>query len=90
MNTLSLLWAYLGPETTLPLASVLGAVVGALLIGWNWITGFLKKIVLLPFRVWNKEKATAAQHAAPLLRSPSETTIPVSNQRTDGVDDASV
>jgi hypothetical protein len=37
-------WAYLGPETTLPLTSVLAAVVGILLIFWRYVLGLGKRI----------------------------------------------
>lgn len=35
---------YLGPETIMPLASVLAAVLGFLLIFWRWIVTAIKKI----------------------------------------------
>lgn len=34
---------YLGPETVMPLASILAALVGILLIGWRYIVNFLKQ-----------------------------------------------
>lgn len=40
----SILLLYLGPETIMPLASVLGAVVGFLLIFWRLLLKPLKKI----------------------------------------------
>jgi hypothetical protein len=35
---------YLGPETALPLASFLAAIIGFLLIGWRWIWALVKRI----------------------------------------------
>src|SRR5580700_32399 len=49
--------AYFGPETTLPLASVLGAVVGVLLIFWNFLTGLVAKCFR---RVFKKAENAAA------------------------------
>jgi hypothetical protein len=34
---------YLGPETVMPLASILAAVLGGILIFWRYIIGFIKK-----------------------------------------------
>lgn len=36
---------YLGPETIMPLASILAAVVGFLLIFWRAIVNFIKKLI---------------------------------------------
>jgi hypothetical protein len=38
-----LLLAYVGPETLLPLASILAAVGGALLFAWRWVAGFFRR-----------------------------------------------
>ena len=38
-----LLLAYLGPETVLPIASALAAIVGALMIVWRYLLIFLRK-----------------------------------------------
>ena len=54
-----LLWAYFGPETTLPLASVLGAVIGVLLMGWYFILGFIKKLVRICLRTGSDAMVTA-------------------------------
>ena len=35
---------YLGPETIMPLASILAAVLGFILIFWRWIVSSIKKI----------------------------------------------
>ena len=35
---------YLGPEAIMPLASVLAAIVGVLLIFWRYIVGFFRRI----------------------------------------------
>lgn len=52
--------AYLGPESIMPLASILAAVVGFLLIFWRYIARFLKKI----FRKSNPA-ADVAQYVEP-------------------------
>jgi hypothetical protein len=59
------LFAYFGPETTLPLASVLGAVVGILLMGWHFILGFMKKLVRIFFKTGSNGAATPATHGHP-------------------------
>jgi hypothetical protein len=35
---------YVGPDQLMPLASVLGAIGGAVMIFWRQVTGFAKKI----------------------------------------------
>jgi hypothetical protein len=40
----SIVLLYLGPETIMPLASILGAIIGFLLIFWRLILRFFKKI----------------------------------------------
>ncbi len=40
----SLLVLYLGPETTLPLASTLAAIVGVLLIVWHRAVALIRKL----------------------------------------------
>jgi hypothetical protein len=35
---------YLGPETALPLASFLAAIIGFILIGWRWILSLIKRL----------------------------------------------
>ena len=35
---------YMGPETIMPLASILAAVVGIILIFWRFITAFFRRI----------------------------------------------
>lgn len=40
-----LLLGYIGPESTLPLASALAAVVGVALMGWNYMLLAGKKVV---------------------------------------------
>ena len=39
-----ILFMYLGPETIMPLASVLAAVIGVLLIAWRYVLAFFKKV----------------------------------------------
>jgi len=41
-----LLLGYIGPESTLPLASALAAVVGVALMGWNYLLLAGKKLVV--------------------------------------------
>ena len=38
------IYLYLGPETILPLGSVLAALIGVILIGWRWIFAFFRKL----------------------------------------------
>lgn len=40
----NILLLYLGPETIMPIASILATIVGALLIGWRFFVGLFKKI----------------------------------------------
>jgi hypothetical protein len=63
------LLAYFGPETTLPLASVLGAVIGVLLMFWNFLTGLVAKC----FRRVFKKVDNAAAPARPEVLSPQGT-----------------
>jgi hypothetical protein len=56
------LWAYFGPETTLPLASVLGAVIGVLLMGWYFFIGIIKKLVRICFWTGSDVSPTTAPH----------------------------
>jgi hypothetical protein len=39
-----LLLGYLGPETVMPIASIIATIIGAILIFWRFIWGTLKKI----------------------------------------------
>jgi hypothetical protein len=50
METPKMLWAYLGPETTLPLVSVLGALIGVLLMFWHFFVGCVKKVFRMFFK----------------------------------------
>jgi hypothetical protein len=54
--------AYLGPETILPMASVLTAAVGVLLICWR----FVLRIVTAPFHTFFGKKDTAPTQTAPV------------------------
>lgn len=38
----SLLLAYVGPETVVPVTSALAAIGGALLMGWSYVKAFLR------------------------------------------------
>jgi hypothetical protein len=57
----SILLLYLGPETLMPLASIVGAIIGLLLIFWRVILRFFKKI----FRFVSR------QHSDPSASDPS-------------------
>jgi hypothetical protein len=46
MISLSLTLAYVGPETVLPVASVLVAALGFLLAGWSWVVRGVKRAAL--------------------------------------------
>lgn len=39
---IGILLLYAGPDQILPLASILGTIIGVLMIGWQRITGFMK------------------------------------------------
>ena len=43
MSTYSLLLAYIGPETIVPLTSVLAVMGGVLLCGWHWVCGVCQR-----------------------------------------------
>jgi hypothetical protein len=45
---------YLGPETMMPLVSLLAALIGIILIFWRYIFSFIKKI----FKIKGKPSAT--------------------------------
>ena len=47
-----LLLGYIGPESTLPLASALAAVVGVALMGWNYIAITCKWSIAVLRRLW--------------------------------------
>lgn len=49
---------YIGPETTMPLASVLAAIAGVLLMFWRKVTG-----------IFRQSRQTARPHPVPSLRS---------------------
>ena len=66
MATPQLLWAYLGPETTLPLVSVLGAAVGVLLMFWHFLFGLLRRIFRKLFKIGNSGTATGAASCPPI------------------------
>ena len=44
-ESIMLLFGYVGPETTLPIASALATVVGFVLMTWRFALGFVKKYV---------------------------------------------
>ena len=45
LNLLNLGLFYVGPETLLPLTSVLGAIGGLLMIFWRQVTGAVRRVV---------------------------------------------
>jgi hypothetical protein len=59
------LLAYFGPETTLPLASVLGAVIGVLLMFWNFLTGLVVKCFRFVFKKADNTPAPAPTPVPP-------------------------
>lgn len=49
------LFAYIGPDTILPVSSALAAIVGVLLIFWSWFVSIVK----WPFRALFSKKSAA-------------------------------
>jgi len=47
---LSLIFLYFGPETTLPLASALAAIIGVLLVFWRFLIAKVKKVFKFVFK----------------------------------------
>ncbi len=47
MSTSLVLFAYLGPDTMLPVASVLAAIIGFLLVCWNYVVAFVRRVFRL-------------------------------------------
>jgi hypothetical protein len=60
METSKILLAYFGPETTLPIISALGAIVGVLLMFWNYVVGLVRRF----FRLFFKKKDSGASSGA--------------------------
>ena len=58
--------AYIGPETMLPVASALAAVVGALLLGWRWVVAGLRS----GWRFVMRKPDLDAEAPAPTLQAP--------------------
>jgi hypothetical protein len=50
MNEHPVILAYIGPETVLPLASVIGAIVGVLLMIWQRVVSFVSGAYARLFR----------------------------------------
>ncbi len=46
----SLVLTYMGPQTVLPLASAIAAVIGFILIFWRFLVGLVRKLFKLLFR----------------------------------------
>ena len=55
------LLAYVGPETMLPLASVLAAVLGGLLLCWKWVVSSVRSFFGFLFRGGRRDDADPAQ-----------------------------
>lgn len=72
---------YLGPETIMPLASILAAIVGVILIFWRYITGFLRRI----FRriTGKKEEGTSLEDAIESSVTIAESTTSDPNQQNE-------
>jgi hypothetical protein len=68
---------YMGPETIMPLASILAAIVGILLIFWRYISGFFRRM----FRTitGKKEEPVLSEPELPIV----ESTIMDPNQKND-------
>ena len=60
---------YLGPDSIMPLASVLAAIVGFILIFWRWIAGFFKKL----FRISSKQAQDSISNESIESQSNTET-----------------
>jgi hypothetical protein len=58
------LLAYIGPEVTLPLASVLAALVGVVLMFWNLTWSALTKVVRFVFRLKTTPSSVSSASAA--------------------------
>jgi hypothetical protein len=59
------LLAYFGPETTLPLVSLLGAVIGVLLMFWHFLTGLVAKCFRRVFKKADNAVAPAVAQVLP-------------------------
>jgi len=70
LGSQSVLLLYLGPETIMPLASILGAAVGFLLIFWRLLLKPFKKV----FSFLNNEDAepSTSNPSAPKLKSDTQ------------------
>ena len=59
---------YLGPETIMPLASVLAAILGFILLFWRSIAGFFKKIF--------RKGSAPSQDATPYVEPEDDEIVP--------------
>ena len=50
MNTAPTILAYLGPESIIPLTSILAAIGGVMMMGWRFFFLQIKRILRLPTR----------------------------------------
>lgn len=56
-----IVFTYLGPETIMPLASILATIVGVILIFWRFIIGFIKRLIRFILRRPNPAASTVDQ-----------------------------
>ena len=55
-NTTVMLLGYIGPETMLPLASILAAGVGVILMFWRYIIQLIRRMFGAIFRIFHRKK----------------------------------
>jgi hypothetical protein len=55
-NTTVMLLGYIGPETMLPLASILAAGVGVILMFWKYIIQLIRRMFGAIFRIFRRKK----------------------------------
>ena len=65
---------YLGPETIMPLASILATVIGVILVFWRFIVGFIKRVVRKVLRK-PAEEDTELDEAAGVETSGEDTQV---------------
>ncbi len=63
--------AYLGPEVVLPLASVVAAAVGTLLIGWKWVLNLFRSAFRFVFRRGKTPEAEETSEETELEDAPA-------------------
>lgn len=58
-DLIPILLGYVGPETMLPLASVLAAVTGVILVFWKYVFGLIRRVFAAVF--FRKRKTAGAE-----------------------------